>query len=191
MVAPIKIAHYVLRTRRFEEMIAWYEKVFEAQVQHQNPVIAFLTFDEEHHRIAFVNLSVLEPDIDEPQVSHASGVDHVAFTYADLPTLMHTYKRLRAEKITPYWPIHHGITVSFYYKDPDGNRIELQAEVFATMAEGTAYMQSAAFEKNSIGVNFDAEAFMADFDAGIPVEKLLTMPEGPPAVLPIEHGIGE
>ena len=191
MVAPVKIAHYVLRTRQFEEMISWYEKVFEAKVQHQDPVIAFLTFDDEHHRIAFVNLSVLEPEIEEPDTSHASGVDHVAFTYADLPTLMHTYQRLSDLNIKPYWPIHHGITISFYYKDPDGNRIELQAEVFATMAEGSAYMQSEAFASNSIGVNFDADEFAANFEAGTPIDQLLAMPDGPPAVLPTEHGIGK
>ena len=190
MVAPVKIAHIVLRTRRFEEMIAWYENVFEAKIQHQDPVIAFLTFDEEHHRVAFINLSVVEPGTNEPDVAHASGIDHVAFTYSDLPALMHTYKRLKEIGITPYWPIHHGITVSFYYKDPDGNRIEVQAECFETMAEGAAYMRSKAFENNSIGVNFDANAFAARYEAGVPIQDLLMMPEGPPATLPPEHGIG-
>lgn len=190
MVAPVKIAHIVLRTRRFEEMIAWYENVFEAKIQHQDPVIAFLTFDEEHHRVAFINLSVVEPGINEPEVTHASGIDHVAFTYADLPALMHTYKRLKAVGITPYWPIHHGITVSFYYKDPDGNRIEFQAECFETMEQGAAYMRSKAFENNSIGVNFDANEFAERYETGVPIQDLLLMPEGPPATLPPEHGIG-
>ena len=63
--------------------------------------------------------------------------------------------RLKEAGTTPYWPIHHGLTVSFYYKDPDGNRIEFQAECFKTMAEGAAFMRSSAFENNSIGVNFE------------------------------------
>ncbi len=190
MVAPVKIAHIVFRTRRFEEMIAWYETVFDAKIQHQDPVIAFLTFDEEHHRIAFINLSVVEPGTNEPDVRHASGVDHVAFTYADLPALMHTYHRLKEAGTTPYWPIHHGLTISFYYKDPDGNRIEFQAECFKTMAEGTAFMKSGAFENNSIGVNFDANEFAERYEAGTPIHELLHMPDGPPATLPPEHGIG-
>ena len=49
---PTKLAHVVYMTRRFEEMIGWYQKVFEAEVQYQNPAIAFLTYDDEHHRFA-------------------------------------------------------------------------------------------------------------------------------------------
>src|SRR5262245_35089171 len=39
------LAHVVYRTRRFEQMLAWYKEVFGAKVQHQNPVMAFLTYD--------------------------------------------------------------------------------------------------------------------------------------------------
>ena len=42
MAKPVKFAHVVYSTRRFEEMIDWYQKVFEAKVVYQNPVFAFL-----------------------------------------------------------------------------------------------------------------------------------------------------
>jgi hypothetical protein len=42
-------------------MISWYERVFEAKVQYKNPALAFLTYDDEHHRFAFGNLDVLDP----------------------------------------------------------------------------------------------------------------------------------
>jgi len=32
MVKPVKFAHVVYQTRRFDEMIAWYRNVFEAEV---------------------------------------------------------------------------------------------------------------------------------------------------------------
>ena len=47
MASPTKLAHVVYMTRRFDEMISWYQKVFEAKVQYQNPVLAFLTYDDE------------------------------------------------------------------------------------------------------------------------------------------------
>ena len=190
MARPNKIAHIVMRTRRYDEMIAWYQHVFEAEVQHQNPVIAFLTFDDEHHRLAFINLSAVSPQTTEPDIKHASGIDHIAFTFNDLDALMETYERLSAAGIKPYWPIHHGITISFYYQDPDGNRIEFQAERFASMTEGRAYMHSEEFINNSIGVNFDAENFAARYKAGVSHEELFSMPPGPPADIPPEHGIG-
>ena len=59
---PSKFAHVVYRTRRFEEMLRWYQTVFGAKVQFQNPGLAFLTYDDEHHRFAIANMSVLKPD---------------------------------------------------------------------------------------------------------------------------------
>ena len=42
-ISPAKFVHVVCRTRRFDDMIRWYETVFDAKVQFQNPVQAFLT----------------------------------------------------------------------------------------------------------------------------------------------------
>jgi len=53
MVKPVKFAHVVYQTRRFDEMIAWYEAVFEARVVHQDPALAFMTYDDEHQRLGF------------------------------------------------------------------------------------------------------------------------------------------
>lgn len=56
------LAHVVYRTRNFEQMLAWYQEMFHARVQHQNPVMAFLTYDGEHHRLAFIDLAAVQPD---------------------------------------------------------------------------------------------------------------------------------
>jgi hypothetical protein len=61
-VRPAKFVHVVHRTRRYEQMLAWYQVVSDAKVQHRNPALAFLTYDDEHHRFAFANLAVLQPD---------------------------------------------------------------------------------------------------------------------------------
>ena len=190
MAKPSKFAHIVYRTRRFEEMIAWYEKVFEAKVQYRNPVLAFLTYDEEHHRFAFANLSVLDPEGAATAGRSDAGVDHVAYTYASLADLVDTYTRLKRQGIVPYWPIRHGPTLSFYYKDPDGNRIEFQVDCFATAEEANAYMLSDEFASNPIGVRFDPEELVEQFRKGVPEAKLLARPDGPGSPVPREHGIG-
>src|SRR2546426_8266317 len=110
MAKPVKFAHVVYQTRRFEEMIAWYQKVFEAKVVYQNPLLAFLTYDDEHHRFAFANLSALNPASVEAGGRGEIGVNHVAYTYANLGDLLETYARLKQAGITPYWPVHHGMT---------------------------------------------------------------------------------
>src|SRR5664280_1987216 len=136
-IRPSKFVHVVYRTRRFEEMLAWYKTVFGAKVQYQDPAIAFLTYDEEHHRFAFVNMDLIDPGGGGPDDRGVVGVDHVAYTYASLSDLFDSYAELKAKGISPYWCIHHGITVSMYYGDPDGNQMEFQVDCFPTTTTRT------------------------------------------------------
>ena len=180
------MAHVVYTTRRFDEMVSWYQNVFEAKVQYQNPVLAFLTYDDEHHRFAFANLSVLNPngvDTDEPA---KTGVNHVGYTYANLGD---TYARLKQLGITPYWRVHHGLTLSMYYQDPDRNRMEFQVDCCANAEEAHVFMHSDAFAANPIGVEIDPDALLEKYKSGVPVETLLVQPEGPMSQIPIEHGL--
>ena len=82
---PSKLAHVVYMTRRYEQMLDWYQKVFQATVQYQNPAFAFLTYDDEHHRFAFANMSVLTPDSMDTDSIAKVGVNHVGYTYSRLP----------------------------------------------------------------------------------------------------------
>jgi catechol-2,3-dioxygenase len=93
-------------------MLQWYETVFDAKVQYQNPALAFLTYDDEHHRFAFANLSLFQPDGTDTDRQGVIGVDQVAYTYASLNDLFENYVRLKEKGISPYWCIQHGITVS-------------------------------------------------------------------------------
>jgi catechol-2,3-dioxygenase len=189
MARPSKFAHVVYRTRRFDEMVDWYTKVFEANVQYKDPVLAFLTYDDEHHRVALINLSALKPT-SEPEGPRADvGVDHVAYTYANVGDLLETYTRLKQYGIRPYWLVHHGPTLSFYYKDPDGNRLEFQVDCFRTADEANAYMQGPAFAENPIGVPIDPELLVKQYRNGMPEEILLRRPAGPGVPIPAEHGV--
>jgi len=189
MPKPVKFAHVVYMTRRFDEMIAWYGDVFEASVVHQNPALAFLTYDDEHHRFAFANLDILKPDGGEGQGSRGEiGVNHVAYTYADIGDLLLTYKRLKGAEITPYWPVHHGTTLSLYYQDPDGNRIEFQVDC-GSVEEANAFMASGTFAANPIGVAIDPDLLLARYEAGVDADTLMRRPDGPMSGIPVEHGM--
>ena len=188
MARPSKFAHVVYSTRRFDEMVDWYQRVFEATVVYQNPALAFLTYDDEHHRFAFANLSVFTPDSVASETRDNAGVNHVAYTYANLGDLLDTYDRLKQMGITPYWRIHHGITLSMYYRDPDGNRMEFQVDC-GTVEEANAYMQSDAFAANPAGVEIDPESLLAQYRSGVPEQQLLAMPIGPMSPIPREHGL--
>ena len=189
MAKPSKLAHVVYMTRRYDEMLSWYQTVFEAKVQHHNPAFAFLTYDDEHHRFAFANMSVFNPDGLEMDANSKVGVNHVAYTFSSAGDLLDTYDRLKQAGITPYWRVHHGITLSIYYRDPDGNRMEFQVDCCANADEAHAFMQTDAFAANPIGVEIDADALLAQYRRGASAEQLLAMPDGPPAPIPPEHGM--
>ena len=146
-ISPAKFAHFVLRTGQFDRMIEWYRTVLAARVVFRDEHLCFLSYDDEHHRLALINipgLGVRDPD--------AVGTDHVAYSYNNLGELLATYRRLKAAGILPHWPINHGVTTSMYYRDPDNNRVELQIDNFATVAELDGYFHSRAFAENPVGV---------------------------------------
>ena len=170
-VAPVKLAHIVLRTPRYTEMIRWYETVLEAEVVAGSDFATFMTYDDEHHRVAFINL----PDC-KPSDPNVAGVDHCAFTYASIEDLFATFERLKGVGIEPYWTINHGPTLSFYYRDPDGNQIELQIDIFESNEALNEWMRGSDFDTNPIGVKFDPEDLIARYRAGEPASELLARP---------------
>ena len=63
-ISPTKLSHAVLRTTHLKEMIEWYKTVLNAEVLYQNEILAFMTYDEEHHRIALAALpGELTPEV--------------------------------------------------------------------------------------------------------------------------------
>ena len=165
---PQKFAHIVMRTNHFEEKIAWYEQVLGTEVVFGNPFVCFVTYDGEHHRLAFINTPAAELPPDG-----SVGTDHIAYTYATMGDLLQTYKRLKTLDVLPYWTINHGPTTSLYYRDPDGAGVELQIDNFATDAEFRDWMATGAFVKNPIGVEFNADKLLERYENGDPIEELI------------------
>jgi len=181
-LAPDYLAHWVVKTARSNEMIAWYGAVFGARVVHEDPKLAFLTWDEESHRLALVKvprlLRYLFPLARLRRKFY--GVDHLGFTIGSLEQLLSTYERLKMVGITPVWSINHGPTTSLYYEDPDGIRLEFQVENFATAEETTDYFSTPQFADNPIGVNFDPGYLLQRLRDGDLETELLSQGAGTP-----------
>jgi hypothetical protein len=96
-----------------------------------------------------------------------------------IPTL-ENYVQLKAEGILPYWCIHHGITVSMYYADPDGNQMEFQVDSYPTNEEANAYMYGPNYKANAMGVEYDPAEWLARLRAGTPESELLIRKENFP-----------
>lgn len=165
-IRPSSFAHVVYRTYRFRQMLEWYVKVFDAKVQYQSPVIAFVTYDDEHHRVALLNMGIVIGESDARAPRGQPGMDHVAYGFRSLTELLGKYVELKALDVLPYWCIHHGITVSLYYADPDGNQMEFQADSYDSNDDANAFMYGPHFELNPIGAEFDPDVMLARLQAG-------------------------
>jgi catechol-2,3-dioxygenase len=176
-IAPAYLAHIVIRTAKYAEVVAWYQDVFDARVVFAHPMVTFLTYDDEHHRIAIGNMPALEAY--NPK---GAGIDHIAFSYKSLGELVATYDRLKTSGIMPYWAINHGPTTSLYYRDPDGVQVELQTDNIAFEGGPNAFFASEEFARNPIGVEFDPDLLSARYHAGEDPLVLLARPDGPMAM---------
>jgi hypothetical protein len=77
----------------------------------------------------------------------------------------------------PFWCVHHGVTISIYYHDPDGNILETQYDVFPESEAADEFMRSPAFEENPIGADFDPEEFIARIQGGESLPSLTKRPD--------------
>jgi catechol 2,3-dioxygenase len=172
-MAHVPALHHVnLKTARLQEMIDWYGLVVGLRPTHQFSGGAWLTNDEANHRLALLSFPSLR---DDPDKLHHAGIHHTAFEYSSLDQLLDTYQRLQRRDIVPHACLDHGMTISFYYVDPDGNSVELQADNFGDWAQSTAFMTSdPRFAENPIGVSIDPDRMLAARAQGDSAETLHT-----------------
>jgi hypothetical protein len=93
-------------------------------------------------------------------------------TWRNLEELIDTYARLKSRGIMPTRPIRHGLTLSLYYRDPDGNGLEFQIDLMEAKA-ANEFMSGPAFAANPVGEPFDPEALAARLAQGKPVNDLI------------------
>ena len=164
--------HALLKTPRMDEMIKWYADVVGTAPNFYAPGIAFLSNDDANHRISLAGSSNFR---DNPDFRTAAGMHHLAFEYDTVDDLLDTWQRLRDEfGYEPHVAVHHGMTLSFYYVDPDGNSVELQADAFGDWKKSSKWMRkSAEFKADPIG-KFVAPAKMVEARAkGVKSKELL------------------
>ena len=163
MLKP-KLHHVTIKTSRLDEMIAWYGEVIGAEVNFRDGVAAWTTNDAANHRIAFLAVPGLSDDGEK--VRH-NGMHHCAFEYDSFADLMTSFDRLRQRGIEPAFCLDHGLTISLYYRDPEGNFVELQSDNFGDWAKSAEFMRhSPDFAANPIGTFFDPTRVFEKFKAG-------------------------
>lgn len=161
VLSPKALCHVVLRTADLHGSSEFYLRFLGGRTAYGNEMLTFITYDEEHHRIALVGIPGTAA-----KNSASCGLEHIAFGFPTLYELLLSYRQRLKAGIKPFWCVNHGPTTSIYYKDPDGNMLETQTDNFATVDEADKFMKSNKFSENPIGTDFDPEDIITRMLAG-------------------------
>ena len=146
-----RLQHIALATGNMDAMIAWYRTVVGMNINHRRAAkpdpsykgppfgAAWISNDEVHQRIALFEFPGLAVDSDKQRHTH---MHHFAFQYETLEDLLGTYARLKALDIVPAVAVDEGVQISFYYDDPDKNRVELNVGNFRSEWTASEYMKN-------------------------------------------------
>ncbi len=184
-----KFHHVNLKTTRLQEMIDFYRTLVSVEVTFQDEVGAWLSNDEANHRIA---LLAFPNFVEDPEKDTRTGMHHSAFEYECFEELNAGYLRLKEAGIVPSLCLDHGMTLSYYYADPDGNHVELQVDCFGDWSKSTEWMHSSEqFKANPIGQFVDPDRIAADHASGVSFADIHAeamaggyAPEQPPVEIP-------
>lgn len=135
-----KVGHVVLGVRDPQKSVKFYTEALGMEAVNTLEVegmkMAFLSFGERDHDIAVIRV----PD-DQPVGS--SGLSHTALEIeGGEDQLKELYKRLKDYGARVEFTADHILTKSFYFLDPDGNRLELFAQMMP-QAEAKQYLHDA------------------------------------------------
>ena len=171
LVRKPNLHHVTFKTTRLDEMIAWYGAVVGCEANFKMEAAAWTSNDSANHRIAFLATPGIKEDPEK--VAH-SGMHHTAFEFGVLHDLLDNYERLAEADILPHICLDHGLTMSFYYLDPDGNSVELQSDNFGNWIHSGHWMRtSPEFAREPIGVEVDPPKLIQALKDGVAVADLL------------------
>jgi catechol-2,3-dioxygenase len=171
-IAERPVLHHVtMKTTRLQEMVDWYRIVVGCVPNYMVNSAAWTSNDAANHRVAFLSTPALSDD--QGKLRH-TGMHHLAFEFGSLEALIANYERLAEADILPHICLDHGMTMSFYYMDPDGNSVELQSDNFGDWKQSTEWMRtSPEFAREPIGVHVDPPKLAAALAGGAPVREVL------------------
>jgi catechol 2,3-dioxygenase-like lactoylglutathione lyase family enzyme len=187
---PIKLAltEVVLRTTDLAPMTAFYDSLLDGpRVRELSPLhppsrqrnadtpqrMRFIPLDPQRS-FGGDMLAIFEcPGEGGAGRPSTTGMHHFQMRLESLPMLFAAYVRMKAAGHLPATAQNHGLGTSFYYLDPDGNRVELNARNFGSVEEEETFAATPEFAANPAGHAIDVEAILALHAAGRPLLDLI------------------
>ena len=120
MENSVKLGHVHLKVKNLTVAESFYVHLLGLKVTERVPPYLFLSFGKEHHDLALKELSQSA----ESPTSNMIGLYHVAFEVSSEEELGVYWTRIEGMRIDAKF-VDHGISKAIYFKDPDGNGLEI------------------------------------------------------------------
>ncbi len=175
VIAPT-LHHTGNATARMEEMLNWYRNVL-GQVETLSGVppqtvwpSVWTSNDWAHHRMGFFRSTKVQPT---QWSDETPGVQHTAWEYESIDDLLASWERIAKVGIEPMFCVNHWISFAFYYKDPDGNMVELLCDGFGDHERSLHEQQtSEVLRSNPPGTPLDPAKLLQARRDGMSLEEL-------------------
>lgn len=125
IVPSFSISHFGFFVTDLDPMVNFYTEFMGFAVTDRGHLgenkIVFLSRDpQEHHQLALVT--------GRPKEIHFNVINQISFRLSNLADLKYFYQKMKAlpnGMVTNIDPITHGNALAIYFRDPEGNRLEL------------------------------------------------------------------
>jgi catechol-2,3-dioxygenase len=125
-VPRLAFSHIGFFVRDLERMADFYSRVLGFAVSDRGELdtprgkvaLVFLTNDpREHHQIVLAS--------GRPESLPFNPINQISFRVPDFAGLRAMHRAIQQEPVSEISPVSHGNALSVYFKDPEGNRVEL------------------------------------------------------------------
>lgn len=121
-----ELGHLVLYVTNAEKLANFYRGTLGFREVDRGPGMALFSSGRTHHELLLIEIGGFPRERHTPE----PGLYHIGFKIGDGPeALKAVYRELVAKGVTIVGSADHHVTHSLYILDPDGNELELYADV--------------------------------------------------------------
>lgn len=131
----LELGHVVLYVSNLTRSADFYKNILGFREIARPYGMALFSGGRTHHELLLIEVG----GVPERNTRRKPGLYHIGFKVGDTPdSLREVHKELKGQGVSIVGATDHGVTHSLYILDPDGNELELYADVSSAWREDPA-----------------------------------------------------